>query len=40
VGGREVLSIPFSLPLSAEILPVTVEGKSEIGRVSLRLEDE
>ena len=40
VGGREVLSIPFSLPLSAKILPVTVEGKSEIGRVSLRLEDE
>ena len=40
VGGREVISIPFSLPISAESLPVTLEGKSEIGRVSLRLEDE
>ena len=39
VGGREVLSLPFSLPLSANSLPIEVIGKSELGRVALRLED-
>ncbi|MEM7267078.1 MAG: DUF2271 domain-containing protein, partial [Pseudomonadota bacterium] len=39
VGGREVLSLPFSLPLSAASLPVEVKGNSELGRVVLRLED-
>lgn len=39
VGGREVVSLPFSLPLSANVLPIEMTGKSEIGRVALRLED-
>lgn len=39
VGGREVVSLPFSMPLSANALPIEMTGKSEIGRVALRLED-
>ncbi len=39
VGGREVLSLPFSLPLAANSLPIEMIGKSELGRVALRLED-
>ncbi len=39
VGGREVLSLPFSLPLVANSLPIEIIGKSELGRVALRLED-
>lgn len=39
VGGREVLSLPFTLPLSAASLPVEVKGNSELERVVLRFED-
>ncbi|GEA09494.1 hypothetical protein KUL42_42550 [Alteromonas sp. KUL42] len=39
VGGREVLSLPFALPLSANSLPIEKIGKSELGRVAMRLED-
>ena len=39
VGGREELSLPFSLPLAANSLPIEMIGKSELGRVALRLED-
>ncbi|WP_394222962.1 DUF2271 domain-containing protein [Alteromonas gracilis] len=39
VGGREVLSLPFTLPLSSMTLPAEVKGNSELERVVLRFED-
>lgn len=40
VGGREVVSIPFILPLSQNTLPVEVKGKTEVGRVVLSTKSE
>jgi len=38
VGGREVVSIPFSLPLSKNALPIEASGSSEVGTVVLSLK--
>lgn len=39
VGGREVVSLPVTLPLSNAALPLESAGKSELGRVVLRFND-
>ena len=38
VGGREVLSIPFSWPLDATQLPLSAAGEAELTRIELRMK--
>ena len=38
VGGRELLSMPISLPLNAQALPAKVSGKTEITSIQLMVE--
>ncbi|EWH09421.1 hypothetical protein DS2_12834 [Catenovulum agarivorans DS-2] len=35
VGGRELLQIPITLPIDNKVLPLTVEGNTELGLVRL-----
>lgn len=35
VGGREVLSIPFTWPLAPEALPLSAKGQNEVNRIEL-----
>ena len=40
VGGREVVSLPFTLPLSKNGFPIEAKGTSEVGRVALTTHGE
>lgn len=37
-GGREVVSIPFDLPLAENVMPLKAQGESELGAVVLDLK--
>ena len=38
VGGRENVNIPITLPIDSALLPITTEGKTELGAISLSIK--